>query len=298
MTMQEGVLTWPFVQMCDLATITPTLTDAQQQQAVALAVEWLWSKSARRYGTRPVLLRPQTRSRGMRPWPGIGLQPMSSVISGLSSGWMDGEGTREHDQVLELPAPVVSVESVEIDGVTVDPDVWRLENNYLVRQDGGIWPRTQNLIAALGQPNTWAVRFTRGFAVTDFGMYATGKLVCYFGKQIAGGKPCELPYNTTNVTRAGVSISRSTGKGQAAQTSPVPEVDQWLAMVNPDQLRSEPVIWSPDVDRQRWPYYGSYMCTDTVPEGVEVTEGFLVLGPTDPVPAGTPVGTVIFRTEG
>ena len=301
MVVTEGPQLWPFFTMCDLTALTPAISSTQQQMAQDMAVEWLWSNTGRQFGTRATTYRPQSRGRGAPGWPMLGLQPVDSSIYAYYNGALGGSGdsdwTVEHDQVLELPGPVVSVESVYIAGVLLDPSTYRLDGNYLVRQDGGFWPRTQNMIAPVGSADTWIVDYTRGRAPSSFGQYATGLLICYFGKQLSQGKPCQLPWNTTAVSRAGVSIQRDASK----MTSPVPEVDMWVSMVNPSGLREQPKVWSPDVDRNRWPYAGSYQVT-AAPQGMSVGDitqlaDFLVLGPTAPVPPGTPPGTVIFRTE-
>lgn len=299
MTMTEGPLVWEFYPACDLTALVPPLTSGQQTQVIAQAVEWLWVRSARRYGTRSAVYRPQSRGRGRPGWPYVGLQPYGSSPLALMEVAVDDDWSIESDQVLKLPPPVATIEAVEINGVAVDPTLYRREGDYLVRQDGGMWPRTQNMIAALGLLDTWCVRYTRGYPPSAYGQWATGKLICYFATQASQGKPCELPLNTTSVSRAGVSIQRDPKKG--APTSPVPEVDRWLTLVNPEGLQSEPKVWSPDVDRNRRPFAGSYEGT-TPPQGVwtagAVTSAtVLVLGPTDPVPPGTPIGTVIFREE-
>lgn len=295
MLLTEGTLTWPYLAACDATTLG--LSTGQFQQAVDTGVEWIWSNTARRFGTRPVTYRPQSRGRRVPGWPNIGLQPVDSGYYNLTT--VTEDWAPETDQILELPGPVVSVESVVIEGAALDPAAYRLDGGWLVRQDGGFWPRTQNLIAALGAVDTWAVNYTRGRVPSTYGQYATGLLICYLAKQLASGRPCAVPYNTTSVSRAGVTIQRDATKG--AMTSPVPEVDSWVAMVNPRGLMEEPKVWSPDIARNRRPYAGSYDFT-TAPQGMSVGDitalaDFLVLGPTQPVPPGTPAGTVIFRTE-
>lgn len=292
MGMQEGTLTWPYVAACDPATEFPQLSPEQQAVAVRLAVEWMWSRSGRRYGTRPVVYRPAAAHQPHRPAYasyGYGYGAVTALP------WQR-PGSRESRQVLELPPPVASVESVTINGAPLDPQLWRVDGRVLVRQDGGDWPQTQTMIAALGSPDTWAVNYTRGYPVPIFGQYATGRLVCYFDRQMSAGKPCELPYNTTTVSRGGVTINRD--KGKAGQTSPVPEVEQWLAMVNPDGLRSEPAVWSPDFPRASDPYPGSYTTGTVPPVGQASQFSVLVLPPDADVPPGTPPGTVILWTDG
>lgn len=301
MTLQEGPLAWPYLPLCDLAADPLGLTSAQQDTVIALAVEWMWSRSARRFGTRPVLFRPPT----VQPMRTVNLfygAPLGGVYGsgypgyGYSGGCNGDDWARQ--RVLELPGPVVSVQQVIINGAVLDPEGYRLDGKYLVRHDGAAWPQTQNMIAAPGNTDTWSIAYTRGEPVSTFGQYATGRLICYFAKKFQAGEACELPYNTTGVTRGGVSIRRDTSK--AAQTSPVPEVDQWLSMVNPNGLQAPPVVWSPDGPRARWPYGGSLagQTQNDPPQGQPSAFNVLVLNPDEQVPPGTPAGTVILWTDG
>lgn len=292
----EGTLTWPYtsgVADADLGQLSTAL----QAVAIQTAVEWMWGNSGRVYGTRAAVYRPQARGRGVPGWPGIGLQPVPGAAGALLELGQDDVWTVEDDQTLELPGPVASVESVQINGVPADPSVWRLDGRWLVRQDGSFWPTTQNMIAPLGQPDTWAVMYTRGYPPSQFGQYATAKLIDYFAKQLKSGSPCHLPWNTTTVSRAGVTVTRDANK--AVKTSPVPEVDQWIALVNPAGLIAQPRVWSPDLRRNKKPYANSYLAT-APPQGVPFGDvaslsDVLVLAPGEPVPAGTPIGTVILR---
>lgn len=294
MTSTEGPLTWAYTPECTASSLG--ISDEEFAQAIAIAVEFMWAQSARRYGTRAVIYRPQTYIAGMAPWGLTWLQPMNFPLYGYNNGCYNQDSGPELRQIVELDPPVVSIESVLIAGVSVDQALWRQENNYLVRQDGLDWPRTQNMIAPLGAADTWSVQYTRGLPVSPYGQLATGKLICYLGTQIKNGGPCAVPYNTSRVTRGGVTVERDTKNAQ--KVTGVTEVDRWLAMVNPNNLQQEPVIWSPDVPRHRKPFAGSYAssATGAAPVGVPNAD-VLVLGPTDPVPAGTPVGTVILRSE-
>lgn len=303
MWLSEGPLTWPYVTgVCDMTALG--LTTAQQTMVVANAVEWMWAHSGRFYGTRAAVYRPQSRGRGVPGWPGIGLQPVGAGGTALLMMGLDEDWSVESDQTLELPGPAVSVQSVEINGVTVDPTLYRLDGRWLVRQDGQFWPRTQNMIAALGQQDTWAVHYTRGQPVSDFGVYATAMLICYFAKRVLAGLTCDLPYNTTSVSRGGVAIARDKNDAQgraSGKNSPVPAVDQWLEMVNPNNLQAQPKVWSPDTARNRRPYAGSYLGS-TAPQGMSLGDirnlaDVLVLAPGGPVPPGTPIGTVIYREQ-
>jgi hypothetical protein len=250
-TLSEGPLSWPIAPNCDAASLA--ITDAQWADAQARAIEWCWALSGRFYGTRdamyrPAALLPSGCCDGLPPY----------LMTWFGQGWPFEGDPRTSDptarKVLELPRPAVSVTDVRIEGVALAPAAYRLEGNYLVRQDGDQWPTTQDMIAAAGSPNTWSVDFQRGVTVPAQGQYAAGVLACELGKQIGGGK-CRIAFNATTVTRAGVTINRDIL--MAARTTGVAEVDQWVAVVNPQGLAREPGVWSPDVPRNPWPFAGS-----------------------------------------
>lgn len=292
--MTEGPLTWPFYPACDMGALG--LSPEQQTQVIAVAVEWLWANSGRQFGTRAVVYRPQAIAPARSQLVPSFLQPVSG------SPWGYGYGNLSSDEcdparafVLELPEPAVSVEQVQIGAVVVDPQVYRLDGKWLVRQDQQPWPTTQNLISPLGAENTWAVSYTRGLLPDPFGQYACGKLICKVANDVKSGKPCAVPFNATMVSRAGVTVQRDITK--ALKTTGVSEADQWVALVNPVGLQSNPAVWSPDLPRNRWAFAGSLTTQEQGFTGFAVDASFLVLGPTDPVPDGTPVGTLIFRTE-
>lgn len=291
MTASEGPLTWPIAPNCDAASLG--ITAPQWADAQARAVEWVWGLSGRFYGTRTCVLRPQA----LLPSGCCGgLPPYLQTIY----GWPFDTDPRLPDptrqQVLELLRPAVSVTAVEIDGTVMDPSLYRLEGDYLVRQDGDVWPSTQDLISALGQTNTWAVTYERGVEVPAQGQYAASVLACELGKQIVPGAKCRIAFNATTVTRAGVTINRDIL--MAARTTGVAEVDQWVALVNPNALQREPAVWSPDVARNAWPFAGSSIPAATPPVPIMAPRaGVLVLDIGEPVPPDTPIGTVILRKE-
>lgn len=273
MTVTAGPLTWPaLTPPCTAASLG--ISDEQLALAAQISVEKCWALSGRFYGTRDTVYRPQALfSKGCC---GSGLDYLVSIYGPF--GWPFSGDPREAEtktmrQVLELLRPAVSLTQVQIEGQVIDPDVYRLEGNFLVRQDGGEWPISQNMIAPLGQPNTWAVHYTRGVVPSAEAVYAAGVLACELGKQMAGSK-CRLAFNATTVTRAGVTVNRDIL--MAARTTGVQEVDQWVVTVNPAGLQREPTVWSPDVARNQSPFAGStFESTNWAP--VEITVG----GPID-----------------
>jgi hypothetical protein len=274
MTITAGALLWPMAPDCDAASLN--ITPTQWADAQARAIERIWALSGRFYGTRLTQYRPQTLlpSGCCDGWPPY-------LVSIYGSGWPFSDDPRSPDptyrKILELPRPAVSVAEVQVEGDVVDPVVYRLEGDYLVRQDGGQWPASQDMIAALGSANTWAVTYSRGVTPPAEGQYAAGVLACELGKQIAGGK-CRLAFNATTVTRAGVTINRDIL--MAARTTGVTEVDQWVATVNPQGLQREPSVWSPDTRRNAPLFAGSTVNIDNWAP-IPITGG-------DPIDGGGP----------
>lgn len=278
----EGDLIWPladganaFVQPAGLDTDLTALAEA-------VAVEWLWELSGRQFGIYSAVYRPQTRLLDNSGYGWDTPQFLQSIYGPLwGQGWpydgdprFNGLGVK---QVLELIAPVVPPTdalpiTVDIYDATTgahteyatndtgtDLPAFRVEGDYLVRQDGGLWPETQNLIAALGTINTWAISYQRGFAVPPMGQVAAALLAVEFGKSFLGDAKCKIPYNAVTVSRAGVTINRNVLK--ASTTTGIQVADQWIAAVNPNGLMQPPIVWSPDVSRNARQYAGSYAPT-------------------------------------
>lgn len=272
MTISEGPLTWPLA--AGVASFPEGLDSALQALATSIATEWLWGLTARQFGTFQAIYRPQTRV--LSPcFPFDAFTWLQSIFG--PSGWPFGADPRYWNlavkQVCELIAPVVDpslagvpylVDSYPLSGPaehlsTADATpLFRIVGNYLVRQDGGQWQDTQNGIAKLGDPNTWAVTYQRGAPVPSMGQAAAALLAAEIGKELLGKKSdCRLPQNTTTASRAGVTINRDILT--ATKTTGVTIADRWVASVNPNGLQQAPQIFSPDLPRNARPFAGSYV---------------------------------------
>lgn len=266
MIIEQSDLTWPYTPACDMDKMG--LTPAQQAVAVALGTEWLWMLTARRYGVRTVVDRPATSATwrcfadvppylvsmyGSLAWP-FDTDPRTGYVS--SRQWVELARDASAVTAVTITAPATTaVPSPPT--VVVDPSAYRLEGNYLVRQDGGEWPQTQDMIAALGSPNTWSVAYSRGVPPSAWGQYAAGLLIQQFAQAIIGDTNCKLPYNVLTAARSGVTITKNVLK--AASTTGIALVDQYVAAENPNALQSPGSVWSPDVSRNQPPYRGSYL---------------------------------------
>lgn len=146
---------------------------------------------------------------------------------------------------LELPRPIGAVEEVKIDGKVLDPWTYRVdEGRWLVRLDGECWPDCQDLALADTEVGTFSVTYLNAIPVDSLGKYAGGVLACEYAKACAGGK-CRLPSGVTSVVRQGVSYEIAAGSFPGGATG-IREVDTWIARYNPNHLRTQPAVWTPD----------------------------------------------------
>lgn len=154
---------------------------------------------------------------------------------------------------IELPAPVQGVDQVLINGQIVPPTAYRVDDKkYLVRTDGALWPYWNDLNRAVGEADTFAVTLHRGIPVPAGGRGAVTALAVEIAKARAGDKACRLPARVTQIVREGVTYTMLDNlafldKGRVG----MPEVDMWLAAVNPNSARSRMAAWSPDVPGYR-----------------------------------------------
>jgi hypothetical protein len=149
-----------------------------------------------------------------------------------------------------LPAPVGGVVDVTIDGAVLDPSAYRVDDgNRLVRTDGGIWPRCQDMAADLGQPGTFGVVYYNGYPVDGLGSWVAGIMAVEFAKSCIGDK-CRLPSGVTSISRMGVSMEIPSSLFDDGLTG-IREVDMWVRVWNPHRLKSASQVWSPDLPGPR-----------------------------------------------
>jgi hypothetical protein len=220
------------------------------------AVRWLWALSGRQFGTWTVTFRPEWTQPfpvSRLPWgyrDGLGLTPWLSgqgMLPGGSCGAARPAGVQ--GKRITLPGPVLEVIEVTVDGSALPPESYALQGDDLVRMDGEDWPASQDVTAVEGDLGTWQVTYRRGQDVPQAGRVAAGVLVCELAKAMVGND-CELPINTTQVTRGGVTVSLD----ELTQGfTGLALVDQWARSVNPNGLRQPPIVWSPDLDSSLLP---------------------------------------------
>jgi hypothetical protein len=154
---------------------------------------------------------------------------------------------------LSLPGPVNAVTKVVVDGQEVPAAAYAVyDRRWLVRTDGECWPDGQDLTKADDQPGAWAVTYERGVPVTAGGKVAAGTYACEAAKAMTGDTTCRLPRRVQSLVRQGVQAT-FVDPAQLAKDgmTGLPEVDQWLRVVNPHRLPRDSVVWSPDLGRGR-----------------------------------------------
>ena len=268
-----GPCNWTIDTGCcsDWNTFSPTL----QAAATDFATMILWAATGRRFGLCTRTVRP------------CGRDCEGDGNGGWASGWYWFEGTfrpyvfnglwrncwcgcnggvgcctcRARCQVY-IPGPVNSVLSVVVDGTTVDPATYRVDNGiWLVRTttpgvDDPCWPWWQDYDLNPGVEHTFTVSYLQGIPVPPSLQRAAGELACEYAKACIGA-PCRLPSHITSISRQGVTLSMTDidvmlSKGLTGITT----VDQVIMALNPYGLKAKMRIASPDLTVERfttWP---------------------------------------------
>lgn len=267
---------WPVELCCDLPDDTdPDLIERWQ----SIASVTLWRLSGMRWGPCPVTVRPCRRAcldtapisfqagigtGGWVPYIGVdGLWRNASPCSCRSS-CSCGELCE-----VKLPGPVYDVVSVDVDGVDLVPEAYRVDGpGLLVRTDGECWPTCQDMAAPSGTPGTFTVTYRWGLPLDAAAIAAVSDLTCELIKScLPAGScgPCRLPGNTTKLARQGSTTTLRQGVTVtdfdptivfAEGRTGLPLVDLWLTTVNPHRLASPSRVYSPDYKQPRvttWP---------------------------------------------
>lgn len=239
--------TWPVSTAC-LPEVTSEEDTAKLQSAVDTAVHILWSFTGRRYGCCPRIARPCARDCDAPLYWLPGVQWFPELDAGVWRNVSCSCGptcTVGGPGVVHLPGPVCSVTAVTIDGAVIDPSLYVLEGDRLYATSGR-WP-DQDLTRAAGSPGTWTVEYLQGVAPPVGADQMVGLLALEFWKLCTGDKACRLPKGVESISRQGVSMKMvdPTALFGAMRTG-IPEVDLWVASVNPTRQVSPSAVSSPD----------------------------------------------------
>lgn len=188
---------------------------------LAVATSTLWRLSGRRFGLCSRTIRPCMEDcSGPRPWGngtylgGYGSPPPWGVYS--SGVWWpyatvcgSCPDSCSCSQICEirLLGPVSSITEVTVDGVTLDPSAYRIDNRrLLVRTDGECWPRCQDLSTPIGEEGTFSVSYVRGLAPPPDAVRAVTDLAFEIAKAECGVSGCKLPSRLTSISRQGITV--------------------------------------------------------------------------------------------
>lgn len=209
---------------------------AEQRAAAQLAVTVMHALSGRQFGLDSATVRPcRVRLHHHRGYFYRSLWYRDGAYFEWPCGCNHGcdlGGPR----AVHLLGPVYDVTEVKIAGVVLNSSGYKVEGNVLYRV-GGPWP-TQDLGKPVGEANTWAVTYQLGIEVPEGVDALTGILAKEFLTALdKGSNQCRLPRTVTATTRNGVSyrvydpaVIYANGK------TGLPEIDLWLAAVNPNHL--------------------------------------------------------------
>lgn len=246
--------TWPIEWICDISTASPVITGI----AVSTATEVLWALTGMRFGLCNVTLRPCARSCDTGtftndfgpPWT-AGSWPRPALIGGLwfnlTCGGCAGQCSCSEVSEFVLPAPVHEIIEIKIDGTPMVSGAYRLDNNRIVvRTDGGVWPRCNDLNLDDTEVGTWSVTATYGEVVPEGAKLAMGALACEIIRAASGGD-CKLPAGLQQLVRQGVTISYpDVGELFRQGRTGLYLVDMFLAAWNPYGLRQRSRVYSVD----------------------------------------------------
>lgn len=159
---------------------------------------------------------------------------------------------------VKLQGRVHSITEIKIDGVIVSPSTYTVQApNLLVRTAGaGCWPECQALDKPDTEPGTWSVTYLRGTAPDA----AASRMVTTLAAELQAPcekRACRLPARVSSIVRDGVTYTilddlSAFDKGRTG----IPEIDMWIAAINPYGARSGLKVYSPDLPqhrRQVWP---------------------------------------------
>jgi hypothetical protein len=263
-----GPCDWPADMSCDPKWAN--YSAAVQQRALSLATEVLWAFTGHRFGLCPVTVRPCRQPIRCRwsGWSGYGwnagayqsgsvLQPY--VLDGLWRNGCGGCGSEcgcNQQCVIRLSGPLYAVTQVMTGGAVVPDTAWVVYNGtttpLLVRTDDECWMHCQNMTQPDDGADALAVTYLKGTPVPNTGRAACGILASEIAKACVGASGCRLPTRVSQVVREGMTLSfiDPLSLYQQGRTG-IPEVDMWIAAVNPQGVVRPGAIFSPDVNRGR-----------------------------------------------
>ncbi len=252
---EYGMCPWPVDPACFDAE-WEALDETVRDRSLAFASATLYRLTGFRVGGCPITVRPCKAS--CRNYPVTSWYPGAWMYPHIAAGglWVNSCGCTtdcacEALCEIELPPPVASVSSVMVGTETIDPADYRVDGNRLVWTGDGDcpWPVCQDMKAACGEDGAFCITYMNTYPVDGLGAYSAAVLAMEFAQACIGNN-CRLPATVTSIARQGVTFDIPTGTFPGGVTG-IREVDTFIAMWNPNALRQEPKVWSPDLRSPR-----------------------------------------------
>lgn len=255
-----GPCPWPDPTYC---CVIPTGAAAVSGSLLIAATEDLWKAGGMRHGLCTYTVRPCRDEcwGGSGGWPfnnwwqwDGGSWPRPLLYAGnwynITCGGCPGDCSCTPLSKFTLPAPIYQIVEIKIDGVVMPTGSYVvLDNQKVLRTDGGFWPACQDLNLADTENNTWSVTVTIGEEVPELGKLALGQLVCEYARACLG-EACLLPKNVASLVRQGVSITLPTNEDWIRRLE---FVDRYINYANPHGLDGAPEVYNIDLYQPtRW----------------------------------------------
>lgn len=238
---------WPIDKGC-LPQAAPDADPALMREACDQAVMVLWALSGRRFGLCPQRVRPCPygcwpffRPVHTGPWAPLVVAWSGDNWINMACGCLGAQCRRTGPGMVHLPGPVAEIIEVGIGSTVLGENEYKLEGDVLYRTSVWFWPN-QDLSRPTGFQGTWYVDYLRGDPPPAGAGRMAAVLAGEFYNQCTGGK-CRLPRNVRSVSRGGLSYEiYDPGQIYSQGKTGLPEIDLWLAAVNPYHLLAPPSV--------------------------------------------------------
>lgn len=233
-------MTPPWITRDALPAPLPTLPggDAEWDATIALASEVLWALSGRRWaGERTHTVEVVAPVAG-DPFPPGWSASWGPVHPVLIDGEVHNCGCTAAERVRLPHDSVTEVEEVTVSGVPRDPGGYMLDGGHLRDLSGRGWPTC---------PPGFTVRYRAGKPPPPGGKRAAGLLAREHARARMGDPSSVLLLNLVSRTRQAITETFIPAADLIERgMTGVPQVDSWLATVNPAKLTRRARAWSPD----------------------------------------------------
>lgn len=267
-----------YVAQTEADATLPKLEPWMLNAAARFASEILYSLSGRQFsGLARTYCRPVARPEGWdaRSW---GAGTFSSYWDSWGGGFSMGYGAASapalgyhlgahYPAEVALNYPVQYIESIKIDGTTIPPDEYRVDDYRLLvrtKPTAGAtptarsgWPHWQALWLPDTEEQTFSVTYWYGAAPPQAGVTAAEVFATELALDMVGADN-RLPARITTITRQGetAAVTDSLESLQQGWTG-IPICDYFIFANNPHRLARRGSVWSPDTGRVRTPTSGT-----------------------------------------